>query len=110
MRVSDRDRAGSLVLTAVGDISLGDSAQGVGNGVHTRFEALKDANPLYPFEHTAPLLGGSDIVFGNLETVLTHRGLSRWNAASLEMRGHPDAVQRVRAAGFTVLNVANNHM
>ena len=100
----------TVTLVAVGDISLGDCAQGVGNGVHTRFEQLRAVSVTYPFEHTASFLRGADVAFGNLETVLSHRGLSRWKAASLEMRGHPDVVERLDAAGFTVLNVANNHM
>ena len=108
MRPNAPDEA--LTLIAVGDISVGDCAQGVGHGVHTRFERLRDVSARYPFEHTAPLLGKADMVFGNLETVLSHRGLLRWRAASLEMRGHPDIVERLDAAGFNVLNVANNHM
>jgi gamma-polyglutamate biosynthesis protein CapA len=97
-------------LVAVGDISLGDAAQGVGAGVHSRFERVRTRNPRYPFEHTAPLFDGAAIVFGNLETVVSHHGLDRRSAASMEMRGHPEAAQRLRDAGFTLLNVANNHI
>jgi gamma-polyglutamate biosynthesis protein CapA len=103
-------KSGTIELVAVGDISLGDSAQGVGAGVHSRFEWLREAHATYPFEHVQPMFAGADLVFGNLETVLSHRSLSRWKASSLEMRGHPAAAQRLARAGFTVLNVANNHM
>lgn len=96
-------------LIAVGDISLGDAAQGVGAGVHAKFERLRDVNASYPFEHTARLFAGAEIVFGNLETVVSHSGLVRSKASSMEMRGHPDAADRLAQAGFTILNVANNH-
>lgn len=100
----------SLELIAVGDVSLGDSPQVVGAGIHARFERVAEADREYPFSHAKRMLEGGDVVFGNLETPLSYRGLARWNAASMEMRGHPDAAGRVARAGFTVLNVANNHM
>lgn len=100
----------AIELVAVGDISFGDSAQAVGGGVHAAFERLRETNRTYPFEHTARLFDGADIVFGNLETVLSHRDMARWNVSSMEMRGHPAAAERLAKAGFTVLNVANNHM
>lgn len=102
------DRPVSIQLVAVGDISLGDSAQGVGAGVHALFERMPGDE--YPFEHAKPVFDGADIVFGNLETVLSHRDLARWDVSSMEMRGHPGAVARLARAGFNVLNVANNHM
>jgi len=110
MRPPDRANDAAFDLVAVGDISLGDAAQGVGAGVHATFERLGNANPRYPFEHTAKMFAGAGIVFGNLETVISHTGLVRSRASSLEMRGHPDAADRLAASGFTVLNVANNHM
>lgn len=99
-----------LELVAVGDVSLGDSPQIVGAGVHARFARVAGADPEYPFTHARPMLAGGDVVFGNLETPLSYRGLTRWQASSMEMRGRPDAAQRLASAGFTVLNVANNHM
>ena len=105
----DRPASGIVDLVAVGDVCMGDSPEGVGGGVHAYFERLRDRNPLYPFEHTKPVLGGHDIVFGNLEVVLSHRDLSRWSLKSMEMRGHPDSLDRVLDDGFNVLNVANNH-
>jgi poly-gamma-glutamate synthesis protein (capsule biosynthesis protein) len=101
---------GRVELVAVGDVCMGDSPEGVGGGVHAVFERVRDANPQYPFEHTQPIFDGAGIVFGNLEVVLSHMDLVRWKLSSMEMRGHPDSADRIAAAGFTVLNVANNHM
>ena len=101
---------GTVELVAVGDVCMGDSPEGVGGGVHAVFERVRDTNPTYPLEHAKPIFDGAGIVFGNLEVVLSHKDLVRWKLASMEMRGHPDAADRIAAAGFTVLNVANNHM
>jgi gamma-polyglutamate biosynthesis protein CapA len=102
-------RADFFELVAVGDISLGDVAQGVGDGVHSRFERSEQLESCYPFTHTPPLFEGAAVVFGNLETVISHSGLRRSSVVSMEMRGHPAAAQRLARAGFSVLNVANNH-
>lgn len=110
MSVRSDSRPATVQLVAVGDISFGDSLQTVGGGVHARFERVLDENRSYPFEHTACLFERANVVFGNLETVLTHRGLNRLNASSLEMRGHPKCAERLARAGFTVVNVANNHI
>jgi poly-gamma-glutamate synthesis protein (capsule biosynthesis protein) len=105
-----RPEPGTVQLVAVGDVCLGDSPEGVGSGTHAVFEQVRALNHAYPFEHTRPLFEGAEIVFGNLEVVLSHRNLLRWKLSSMEMRGHPEGVTRLAQAGFTVLNVANNHM
>jgi poly-gamma-glutamate synthesis protein (capsule biosynthesis protein) len=110
MRPPEPSNDSSFELVAVGDISLGDAAQGVGAGVHATFERVQGRNTRYPFEHTPEMFAGASVVFGNLETVISHTGLVRSRASSLEMRGHPAAADRLAEAGFTVLNVANNHM
>src|SRR5688500_2233201 len=99
---------GTFELVAVGDVCMGDSPEGVGGGVHAVFERVHRANAAYPFEHTRPIFDGAQVVFGNLEVVLSHMDLVRRKLSSTEMRGHPDAVDRIANAGFTALNVANN--
>ena len=50
----------------------------------------------------------ADILFGNLETPVTSKGTKtskKWN-----FRAHPRYLSIVRAAGFDVLNLANNHV
>ena len=50
----------------------------------------------------------ADIVFGNLECSLTKRGekqLKKWN-----FRAPPKSLALLKAAGFNILNVANNHI
>jgi gamma-polyglutamate biosynthesis protein CapA len=100
--VADR----SLILTAVGDISLGDHPLCAGFGGHSRFRSRP---PGYAFEHVLPLLRDNDILFGNLECTLSESGRRPGNYQSIQMRGHEAYLDGLTAAGFHVLNVANNH-
>lgn len=79
-----------VTLMAVGDISL---------------ETL-GGKP--PFNLIKPAFAGKDVLFGNLETVLTTRGTPVEKAVVLNTS--PDKVLHLKEAGFDVLNVANNHI
>jgi poly-gamma-glutamate capsule biosynthesis protein CapA/YwtB (metallophosphatase superfamily) len=64
------------------------------------------------FEGVADQLAGSDVVFGNLEGALTdsddtHKDPSRGTQFAFRMPPRFGAV--LRAAGFNVINLANNH-
>ena len=96
-----------VTVVAVGDLQLGDSAIRAGFGFRTAYpsgdqfaRALEDVRPQF---------ADADVVFGNLECTLSEQGLvpSRWR--SVQMRGHPGFAEALRATGFNVLNVANNH-
>ena len=80
----------NLNLIAVGDISL-----------HT-------LNNRRPFQHVAEVFKNKDILFGNLETVLSLRGKAAQKAVTLYTG--PEKVAYLTDAGFDVLNVANNHI
>ena len=56
----------------------------------------------------ARALGAADIAFGNLETPVTTGGtpIEKW----INMRMPPDLLDDLRALGFQVLTLANNHM
>jgi poly-gamma-glutamate synthesis protein (capsule biosynthesis protein) len=100
------DRGTTFSLVAVGDLQLGDSSVCVGFGFNSRYSA-RGLEPV--LTDTRALFGGADIVFGNLECTLSGAGLDpgRWHSA--QMRGTPSFARQLREAGFTVLNVANNH-
>jgi poly-gamma-glutamate synthesis protein (capsule biosynthesis protein) len=53
-------------------------------------------------------LGDADIAFGNLETPVSDLGLAQ-SRRSRQLRGNPEYAAALRAAGLTVVNVANNH-
>jgi poly-gamma-glutamate synthesis protein (capsule biosynthesis protein) len=79
-----------ITLLAVGDVGV------------------RRVEPSSMFARVAPILRTGDIVFGQLETVVTDRG-ARAPHAKLAMRA-PSATARVIAeAGFTVMSAAGNH-
>ena len=77
-------------LMAVGDISL-----------QTR-------NTKHPFKNVRDVFKGKDILFGNLETVLSNQGEKARKAVVLH--SPPEKVGYLKDAGFDILNIANNHI
>lgn len=95
----------SLRVIAVGDLLLGDTPISVGYGFASRYAGSMGA----VLEGVAPWLRKGDVVIGNLESVLSREGLRPYDWHSLQIRGFPGYARELRDAGFTVLNVANNH-
>ncbi len=96
----------NLSLIAVGDIMMGEDSLCIGHGVGSKIEKM---GVNYPFLQVAPTLKEGDIVFGNLEAVLSRKGVDSSRLHSLQMRAKPEAVRGLQYAGFNVLSVANNH-
>lgn len=96
-----------ISLAAVGDIMLGDHPVCFGHGIRSKIRRGRE--PLIdPALHT--VLAQSDVVLGNLECVLSDIGHDPNRLKSSEMRGDRAALGLLKQAGFTTLNVANNHM
>ncbi len=95
-----------LRITAVGDLQLGDSPTCVGFGFASRYAAAD-----FPrvFRDVAAALAGSDVSFGNLETPLTPATGRPGSWSARQLRGDRACARALRAVGFNVLNVANNH-
>lgn len=85
-----------IFVNAVGDVSL---------EVPGTAEAAGEQNP---FSHILSVLADADIVFGNLETVLSERGDLAQKAVTISVP--PERARWLQEAGFSVLNVANNHI
>lgn len=81
---------GTVKLIAVGDISL------------------KTKDNTHPFGKVKEALNGKDVLFGNLETVLSEKGKKAEKAVLLY--SSPKNVEYLKDAGFDILNVANNHI
>jgi poly-gamma-glutamate capsule biosynthesis protein CapA/YwtB (metallophosphatase superfamily) len=79
-----------IVLYAVGDI------------------APDREDPASIFQHVAGLLTTGDVVFGQLEAVLSERG-TPMPQARLPCRGHPSTARALKGAGFDVVSFASNH-
>ncbi len=99
----------TIHIAAVGDIMMG-----------TTFPEpiLPPGDGAYLLRDVAPLLADSDLVFGNLEGTLSEEGRSPKCGdykpgpgirPCFAFRTPPRYVERLRDAGFTALNVANNH-
>jgi poly-gamma-glutamate capsule biosynthesis protein CapA/YwtB (metallophosphatase superfamily) len=88
-----------ITISAVGDITMGATPTLPPDGGAALFAAA------------TPLLRG-DVVLGNLETALTDEGVSKCAAGSSDcfaFRAPPVYATRLKEAGFTILNTANNH-
>jgi poly-gamma-glutamate synthesis protein (capsule biosynthesis protein) len=94
IRMRDTD---SITLSACGDILL-----------HGRYHTIaEETGADRAFECIRPLLASSDVVVGNMETVLSRKGSPR--ADKLCLRGDPRYAASLARAGFNVLTLANNH-
>lgn len=96
----------AIKLVAVGDIMLGDHPVTFGHGVRSMIEKSGGGSP---FAKVSELLLGGDIVFGNVEAVLSDQGLVRGDLVSEEFRGAPGFGSMLAAAGFNVVGFSNNH-
>jgi gamma-polyglutamate biosynthesis protein CapA len=63
----------------------------------------------YPYEKINCVFDSSDIVFGNLECPLTLEGIPVLKRRDLIFHAHPSNAAALKAGGFDVLNLANNH-
>jgi poly-gamma-glutamate synthesis protein (capsule biosynthesis protein) len=97
---------GTVTLAAVGDIMLGDHPVCFGHGIRAK---IRKGEPLID-PKLAALFADTDIVFGNLECILSEIGHDQKRLSSSEMRGEQSALANLQAAGFNTLCVANNHM
>ncbi len=88
-----------LRFSAVGDITLG------------RTPSLPEGGADALFRFVTPRLTG-DVVLGNLETTLATGGSAKCGPESTNcysFRAPPEYAAALRRAGFTILNLANNH-
>jgi gamma-polyglutamate biosynthesis protein CapA len=103
--VSESD-SDALTICVVGDISLGDSPKMIGIGVRS---ATQQKGGSFLFAQARKMLQ-ADLVIGNLEGVLSDAGFDPHRLRNAQLRGQPSMAKELKSAGFTVLNVANNHM
>lgn len=89
-------------LSAVGDIM---AIAGAGAAMRLHGDA-------YPFEPVAELLTAADIVFGNLEMPICPDPSQKPHFAEVcpDFYSPPGMAHALKLAGFTIVNLANNHM
>ena len=85
-------------FAAVGDIALTHGYDGL----------LAEKGPYYPFDRVKSLLSEKDILFCSLEAPMSVRGETYPLKCSL--RTQPAYISGIKAAGFNVVSIANNHI
>jgi Bacterial capsule synthesis protein PGA_cap len=93
------ERTGKVTIAATGDLAMGREGVLPPDGGTALFASAK--------RHLA-----GDVVLANLETALATGGASKCGAGSdscFAFRAPPAYARLLRRAGFTVLNLANNH-
>jgi poly-gamma-glutamate capsule biosynthesis protein CapA/YwtB (metallophosphatase superfamily) len=98
------DAQNTLSINAVGDICPGDKTI-LGLGVCS---LTKTNGCDFIFKKIEGLLDIADIAIGNLEGLLSHV-VKNTKSPTLTFCGLPSFAQELKAVGFNVLNVANNH-
>jgi poly-gamma-glutamate capsule biosynthesis protein CapA/YwtB (metallophosphatase superfamily) len=90
----------STELIFVGDIMLD-------RGVELKIKNASTSDFTFPFQKIAQELKPADIVFGNLESVISDKGEKVGSIYSF--RADPKAIEGLTYAKFNILSVANNH-
>jgi gamma-polyglutamate biosynthesis protein CapA len=103
---SSSDPLRRIRLVATGDLMLGDSAICTGYGFASTYSGVDFAEAAAT---VAALFGPADLVFGNLECSLSPHGHEPREWASTQLRGRPEYAAGLRAAGYNIVSVANNH-
>ena len=91
----------SFVLMFVGDIMLD-------RGVRQMVYRHGEGDYSFPFLKIQPYFQEADLLFGNLESMISDKGTDAGGLYSF--RAEPEAVQGLIYAGFDIVSVANNHV
>ena len=94
-------------ISAVGDIFLGDYTISLGFGIRS---SIKKFGFNYHFGNVKKHFSDRDIVFCNLETIISDKGVEKDNIKSVICRGEEDFIKVLTNAGFNMVNVSNNHI
>lgn len=86
-----------ITIGITGDVMLGRSITPM----------MLQTNDRYPFNGVADALNAFDLTVGNLECVVSRLGSPEPKEYTFE--ADPLGFQRLRAAGFSIMSVANNH-
>jgi gamma-polyglutamate biosynthesis protein CapA len=96
----------NLTIAAVGDICLSDHVLCSGFGVSSSIEKHGHHSL---FDDVKSYLSDADIVFGNLECVLSDKKNLEGAIKDSLFKGKPEYIEIIKELGFNCLNIANNH-
>lgn len=95
------EKSPSIKMFFVGDIMLD-------RGVEYMIKKHGDSDCRFPFLKIADDLEQADILFGNLESIISDKGTKVGSIYSF--RADPETIKGLKYAGFDILSVANNHI
>jgi poly-gamma-glutamate synthesis protein (capsule biosynthesis protein) len=96
-----------IKISAVGDIFLGDYTISLGYGIRS---SIYKYGYEHHFKNVRIYLNDSDIIFGNLETIISDIGKDENDIKSIICRGENEFINTIQYAGFNALNISNNHI
>ena len=96
----------TLHISAVGDICPGEHYFSIGHGVLSQF---RNGNLQKSLAFLKDELSGADIVFGNLEGVISSYSKHKNPIESRAFRGDPNFAIWLKELGFSHISIANNH-
>ena len=97
----------TISMACVGDVMCGDSFYNLGQGCASVIKKYKSD---FLDKEIAVLFHRHDIVFGNMESPISDHGKNSFSLRSLHMRASSEVAPLLSQWGFTVFNVANNHI
>lgn len=97
------EKGNTVTICSVGDLMICDSPLYASVGVGSKFQTLKGKL----FSNCREVFESADVVIGNLETVVYEP--KNKSLAETQMCCSEDVIRELRQAGFSVINIANNH-
>lgn len=99
--IEKQENIPEIKIFAVGDIMLD-------RGVEYMIKKHGAGDWRFPFLKIADYLQTGDILFGNLESIISDKGQRVGSIYSF--RADPESIEALKYAGFDILSVANNHV
>lgn len=104
--VTEPNNANAIVLSFLGDCSIGDSIQFVGASP-SYHKTIDQQGYAWPFSEVAGYLKNDDLTIANLEVVFTRR--TAHTDKLYNLIAAPDHVQVLLDGGVDIVNTVNNH-
>jgi len=96
-----------IKIAFVGDIMTGDLFYNMGSGVRSN---IKKYGKDFIDREICNVFKEHDLVFGNLESITSDKGINKSSLRSMSMRGEPYMAEMLYSWGINIVSVANNHI
>lgn len=106
VQASSAREEGEILLSFLGDCSIGDSEQYVGAST-SYHKTIDDQGYAWPFSLVKDYLAADDLTIANLEVVFTNR--TKHTDKMYNLKAAPDHVQILIDGSIEMVNTVNNH-